>query len=203
MKCSAFRRCADCETATTRGVKMKVLMHTCCAPCSVMCIESLRQEGIEPNLYWFNPNIHPLKEYKMRKNTLTEYASSVKIKLIIENEYGLRRFIEGIFPNFDNRCVFCYRDRLEKTAATAKEKGFDAFTSTLFISPYQNHELMKAIAEKAAEKYGVQFLYRDFRPLFKEGQEKARELGLYMQKYCGCVFSEEDRYKKHKKTEAK
>ncbi|MBE6798992.1 MAG: epoxyqueuosine reductase QueH [Ruminococcaceae bacterium] len=182
---------------------MKVLMHTCCAPCSVMCIESLRQEGIEPNLYWFNPNIHPLKEYKMRKNTLTEYASSVKIKLIIENEYGLRRFIEGIFPNFDNRCVFCYRDRLEKTAATAKEKGFDAFTSTLFISPYQNHELMKAIAEKAAEKYGVQFLYRDFRPLFKEGQEKARELGLYMQKYCGCVFSEEDRYKKHKKTEAK
>lgn len=180
---------------------MKVFMHTCCAPCSVMCIESLRQEDIEPTLFWFNPNIHPLKEYKMRKNTLSQYAADINARLIIDNEYGLRRFIEGIFPNFNNRCAFCYRDRLEKTAAVAKEKGFDAFTSTLFISPYQNHELMKAIAEEVAEKYGVKFLYRDFRPLFKEGQEKAREMGLYMQKYCGCVFSEEDRYKKHKKTD--
>lgn len=178
-------------------------MHTCCAPCSVMCVEHLRQEGIEPTLFWFNPNIHPLKEYKMRKNTLVEYAAYINAKLIIENEYGLRRFIEGIFPDFNNRCSFCYRDRLEKTAEFARNNGYDAFTSTLFISPYQNHELMKSIAEAAALKYGVQFLYRDFRPYFKEGQEKARELGLYMQKYCGCVFSEEERYRKHKKTKDK
>ncbi len=178
---------------------MKLLLHTCCAPCSVMCIDSLRNEGIEPVLFWYNPNIHPLKEYKTRKMTLVEYAEGIKAKLIVENEYGLRRFIKEIFPDFDNRCSFCYRDRLEKTAEMAKLNGFDAFTSTLFISPYQNHDLMKLIAEEVAEKYGVQFLYRDFRPVFKQGQEKARELGLYMQKYCGCVFSEEDRYKKHKK----
>ena len=86
-----------------------------------------------------------------------------------------------------------------ETAKFAAENGFDAFTSTLFVSPYQNHELLKLTAEAVAEKYGVKFLYRDFRPFFKEGQEKARELQLYMQKYCGCVFSEEERYQKKKK----
>ena len=178
---------------------MKLLLHTCCAPCSIMCIETLRREGIDPVLFWYNPNIHPFKEYKMRKNTLVEYADAINAKLIINNEYGLRKFIEAIFPDFDNRCGYCYRVRLEETAKFAAENGFDAFTSTLFVSPYQNHELLKLTAEAVAEKYGVKFLYRDFRPFFKEGQEKARELELYMQKYCGCVFSEEERYQKKKK----
>ena len=178
---------------------MKLLLHTCCAPCSIMCIETLRREGIDPVLFWYNPNIHPFKEYKMRKNTLVEYADAINAKLIINNEYGLRKFIEAIFPEFDIRCGYCYRVRLEETAKFAAENGFDAFTSTLFVSPYQNHELLKLTAEAVAEKYGVKFLYRDFRPFFKEGQEKARELELYMQKYCGCVFSEEERYQKKKK----
>lgn len=179
---------------------MKLLMHTCCAPCSIMCIDTLRKEGIEPVLFWYNPNIHPMKEYKMRKNTLVDYSKSIGAKLIIENEYGLRRFIEGTYPDFDNRCGFCYELRLDRTAQVAKENGFDAFTSTLFVSPYQNHDLLIKTAESVAEKYGVEFLYRDFRAYFKEGQEKARELELYMQKHCGCIFSEEDRYKKHKKS---
>ena len=181
---------------------MKLLMHTCCAPCSIMCIDTLRQEHKEPVLYWYNPNIHPCREYKMRKNTLAEYAASVGARLITENEYGLRRFIEGVYPDFDNRCGFCYCLRFEQTARFAAENGYDAFTSTLFVSPYQNHELLKLTAEAAAEKYGVEFLYRDFRPYFREGQDKARELGLYMQKHCGCIFSEEERYKKHKKRPA-
>ena len=86
--------------------------------------------------------------------------------------------------------------RLFEAARQAKELGFDSFTSSLFISPYQNHDLMRETAERAANEYGVEFLYRDFRPYFKAGQEKARELGFYMQKYCGCVFSEEERYLK-------
>lgn len=178
---------------------MKLLMHTCCAPCSIMCIETLQKEDIKPVLYWYNPNIHPFKEYKMRKNTLVDYAKIIGTSSVIENEYGLRKFIEGIYPDFDNRCEFCYRLRLEQTAKYAAENGFDAFTSTLFVSPYQNHELLKSVAEQMAEKYKVEFLYRDFRPYFKEGQEKARELEMYMQKHCGCIFSEEDRYKKRKK----
>ena len=178
---------------------MKTLLHICCAPCSITCIDTLRQEGIEPVGFWHNPNIHPFTEYKMRKNTLVEYAKSIDLKLEIENEYGLRRFIEGVYPNFDNRCGFCYTLRFEETARYAAEHGYDQFTSTLFVSPYQNHALMREVAERAAEKYGVQYLHRDFSPRFREGQDKARELGLYMQKYCGCIFSEEDRYKKKPK----
>ncbi|MBQ7915590.1 MAG: epoxyqueuosine reductase QueH [Firmicutes bacterium] len=178
---------------------MKTLLHTCCAPCSITCVDTLRQEGIEPTAFWYNPNIHPLKEYKMRKNTLVEYAASIHMKVIMENEYGLRKFIEGIYPDFDHRCGFCYNIRLEAAAATAKEKGFDSFTTSLLISPYQNHELLRRVGEEMAEKYDIEFLYRDFRPRFREGQEMARELGLYMQKYCGCIFSEEDRYTKKKK----
>ena len=81
-------------------------------------------------------------------------------------------------------------------AKNAKENGFDAFTSSLFVSPYQKHELLKEIAEKCAEKYGIEFLYIDFREGFREGQKMARDLELYMQKYCGCIYSEAERYKK-------
>ena len=86
--------------------------------------------------------------------------------------------------------------RLEKTAKYAKENGFDAFSTTLLISPYQDHGLLKKTGDMLSKKYGIEFLYKDFRPGFRYGQNKARELGLYMQKYCGCVFSEEERYEK-------
>ena len=177
----------------------KVLMPPCCAPCSVACIRMLREEEIEPVSLWYNPNIHPVTEYRARRDTLKEYAASVGMELIVHEEYGLRRFIEGIYPDFDHRCGFCYRIRLEEAARTAKELGFQAFTTTLLVSPYQNHELIVQTAGQLAEEYGIAFLYRDFRPRFREGQQEARELGLYMQKYCGCVFSEEDRYMKKKK----
>lgn len=178
---------------------MKLLLHICCAPCSIACIELLRSEGIEPVGFWHNPNIHPFTEYRMRRNTLRDYAKSIGLELTEKDEYGLRPFLTEVGGDFDGRCAVCYRLRMDAAAREAKEKGFDAFTSTLFISPYQNHELLKAAAERAAQEYGVAFLYRDFRPVFRQGQDKARELGLYMQKYCGCIFSEEDRYKKKPK----
>ena len=178
---------------------MNTLLHICCAPCSVACIRELREEGIEPTGFWYNPNIHPMLEYKTRKNTLVEYARSVDLKLILENEYGLRTFVEAVSPNFNERCGYCYRVRMEETARQAAELGFTHFSTTLLISPYQNHDLLAETAERAAREYGVKFLYRDFRPRFREGQDAARELGLYMQKYCGCVFSEEDRYTKRKR----
>ena len=167
---------------------MKLLLHTCCAPCSVYCIKSLRKEGIEPVVYWFNPNIHPYIEYKTRRDTLKEYTKSIGINAIFDENYGLREFCKNVVDDLD-----CYRVRLEQTAKYAKENGYDTFSTTLLISPYQNHEALKKIGEEMAEKYGLTFLYRDFRPGFKEGQTEARELGLYMQKYCGCVFSEENR----------
>ncbi len=174
---------------------MKLLLHTCCAPCSVYCIKSLRSENIEPTVYWFNPNIHPYMEYKTRRDTLKEYTKCIGINAIFDENYGLKEFCKNVINDLENRCVkYCYRVRLEQTARYAKEHGYDTFSTTLLISPYQNHEALKLIGEEMAQKYNLTFLYRDFRPGFKEGQAEARELGLYMQKYCGCVFSEEDRY---------
>ena len=183
---------------------MKLLMHTCCAPCSVYCIDSLRNEKIEPVLYWYNPNIHPYTEYKARREMLKEYTKTINVSTVFEEEYGLKEFCKNVINNLEERCSnYCYRIRLEKTVKYAKENGYDAFTSTLFVSPYQKHEELRKICEELSEKYGINFLYRDFRTGFREGQAKARELGLYMQKYCGCIFSEEDRYSKQIEKEKK
>ena len=176
---------------------MKLLMHTCCAPCSIYCIDTLRNEGIEPTLYWYNPNIHPYMEYKQRRDTLKQYANSINVKAIFEEEYGLDAFCKNVIGDLENRCTnYCYPVRLEKTAKYAKENGYDAITTTLLVSPYQKHDELSKIAERIAKSYGLEFVYRDFRVGFREGQAKARELGLYMQKYCGCIFSEEERYQK-------
>ena len=174
---------------------MKLLMHTCCAPCSVYCIDRLRKEGIEPTVYWYNPNIHPYKEYEARRDCLKEYTKSINVEAIFEEEYGLREFCKNVIGDLNNRCTnYCYKVRLEKTVIYAKQNGYDTFTTTLFVSPYQKHEEIKRICEELAKKYDINFLYIDFRVGFREGQAKARELGLYMQKYCGCIFSEEMRY---------
>ena len=178
---------------------MNTLMHVCCAPCANRPMEILRTDGIDLTLYWYNPNIHPFTEYRSRRNCLLEYASEVGVKVISRDDYGLRPFVREVAADIGGRCVKCYEMRLFETARAAAEGGFDSFTSSLFISPYQNHELMRDVAERAAKKYGVKFLYRDFRPWFREGQNFAREQGFYIQKYCGCVFSEQERYLKKSK----
>lgn len=175
----------------------KVLMHTCCAPCSVYCIDSLRAENIEPTIFWYNPNIHPFTEYKVRRDCLKEYCKKVNIESIFIEDYGLDDFCKNVVSDISNRCInYCYPKRIGETAKYAAEHGFDAFTTTLLVSPYQKHNELKKVCERAADFYGIEFLYRDFRTGFREGQAKARAEGLYMQKYCGCIFSEEDRYKK-------
>ncbi len=174
----------------------KVLLHTCCAPCSLSCIEPLRAEGIEPVAFWYNPNIHPWKEYEARRDCLLTYAPTIGMQVEVLEEYGLRDFVRHVAGDIDHRCTWCYEHRLAVSARYAAEHGYEAYTTTLLSSVYQNHELIAAAGERYAKEYGVQFLYRDFRPHFREGNAKARELGFYMQKYCGCVFSEEDRYLK-------
>lgn len=175
---------------------MNTLLHICCAPCASQCIQHLSGEGIDVTGFWYNPNIHPFTEYRARRNCLREYAETISMPLIEKNDYGLRPFIRAVAEDMENRCVKCYELRLFEAAKAAKEGGFDSFTSSLFISPYQQHELMAEIAQKAADTYGVEFLYRDFRPYFRGGQTYAQEQGFYLQKYCGCIFSEEERYLK-------
>ena len=179
---------------------MKLLLHVCCAPCSVYCIDTLRKEGIEPTLYWYNPNIHPYKEYEARRDCLVKYAKLVDLKCIVEDEYGLDEFCKNVSNKLETRCVdYCYPIRLRKTFEYAKQNGYDAVSTTLLYSIYQKHDFIKHYCEKLPQEYGIDFLYRDFRYGFWEGHDKAKEIGLYMQKYCGCIFSEEDRYVKKKK----
>ena len=174
---------------------MKLLLHTCCAPCSVYCIDKLRKEGIEPTLYWYNPNIHPYTEYRARRDCLKDYSKSINIEAIFEEEYGLRSFCKEAVKDINNRCTnYCYPIRLKKTFEYAKANGYDAVSTTLLYSIYQNHDFIKSYMEKLSKEYGIESLYRDFREGFWGGHNKAKELGLYMQKYCGCIFSEEMRY---------
>ena len=146
---------------------MKLLMHICCAPCANMPIDALRADGIDLTGYWYNPNIHPFTEYRARRNCLQEYAKTIGLPLLVRDDYGLRPFVRAVADDIAGRCVKCYSMRLYAAAHEAKEGGFDSFTSSLFISPYQNHELLREVAERAAAEYGVTFLYRDFRPLFR------------------------------------
>ena len=169
---------------------MKVLLHTCCAPCSIMCIDRLKLEGVTPVVFWYNPNIHPFTEYEKRRKCLIDYTEKNSVEYAEKYEYGLRDFISNIYPDYNSRCEYCYRKRLSETAKYASKNGYDAFSTTLLISPYQNHEALKKVCEEVCKKYELEFVYRDFRVGFREGQAKAREYGLYMQKYCGCIFSE-------------
>ena len=178
---------------------MNILLHSCCAPCTNQCVEVLRQTGSAPTLFWFNHNIHPFQEYKARRNALRSYAQVCGAPLIEAGTYGLRDFLPQAMENIDGRCYSCYEVRLDETARQAAEQGFDGFTSSLLISPYQNHGLICDLANEAAERHKVAFVHHDFRPHFRTGQQAARDMELYMQKYCGCIFSEEERYVKKKK----
>ena len=181
---------------------MKLLLHACCAPCSVYCVDTLREEEIEPTLFWYNPNIHPYSEYKARRDCLVKYASEKKVELILEDAYGLDDFVCGILKDANAnsleealllRCQnYCYPKRLRKVFEYAKENGYDTVSTTLLYSIYQQHDIIKDLMEHLAKEFGINFLYRDFRKGWKEGQTEARAAGLYMQKYCGCVFSEEE-----------
>ena len=176
---------------------MNLLLHMCCGPCSCYPVKVLREQGIEPTGYFFNPNIHPYKEWDMRLKAAEEFAARSEMKIITDKHYMLRDFLRRALAaeQVENgRCRMCYTWRLEETARYAAENGFDAFTSTLFYSIYQQHELMKETAEHFAKVYGVKFHYEDFRPGWQEGINISVEMGLYRQPYCGCIFSEEERY---------
>ncbi len=177
---------------------MKLLLHCCCAPCSVMPLRLLRADGIEPAAFFYNPNIHPYSEYRKRRNTFREYMESQRVSFAMLDDYDMETFLAGVAAHPEARCGFCYRLRLHAAAEFAAAHGFDTLSTSLLVSPYQKHELIKEAGEQAAAEFGLNFYYRDFRPYFREGQEIARAEGLYLQGYCGCVYSEKERYFKPK-----
>lgn len=165
----------------------------CCGPCSVYPYEVLKDKYEVTGLF-YNPNIHPYTEYKKRLDTAIDFSEKIGLKTILIDEYKLDEFLRNAAFRENQRCMMCYADRLERTASVAKKGNFDAFTTTLLVSPFQKHDLIVKVGEEAANKYGVKFLYKDFRKGFKEGVEKSKQMQLYRQSYCGCIYSERDRY---------
>ncbi|MCX7983247.1 MAG: epoxyqueuosine reductase QueH [Syntrophales bacterium] len=175
---------------------MKILLHICCAPCAIYPVRILREEGHEVIGLFYNPNIHPYSEYAKRRDTLEAWCQMENLPLIIDHTYPMESFLKQVVNNLGERCTACYSIRLNHTAMLAKKMGFDVFTSTLLYSKYQKHDIIIETAEMAAQRWGPRLLYRDFRAGWKEGVVKSRTLGLYRQKYCGCLFSEKERFEK-------
>ncbi len=175
---------------------MKLVLHVCCGPCTVYPLAVLRQQGMEVKGFFHNPNIHPFKEFRRRIVALEEFAAREKMAVEIDRQYGLRHYLRQVVFREDDRCRQCYRMRLIATAEYALELGADAFSSTLLYSRYQNHELIRELGEEIGRQYGVSFHYDDFRQGWQEGIDKTIAMGIYRQPYCGCVYSEQERYDK-------
>ncbi|TFH42425.1 MAG: epoxyqueuosine reductase QueH [ANME-2 cluster archaeon] len=172
---------------------MEMLVHICCAPCATYTIQKLRDDGFDPIGFFYNPNIHPFTEYRRRLETLQQYAEAVELDVVYKDEYMLEEFIKKTL-DVEDRCSICYQIRLLEAARQASDNGFSAFTTTLLISPYQKHEMIKDVAKTLASEYGVDFYYQDFREGFNMTFQLCRDMGLYRQPYCGCIFSEKERY---------
>jgi predicted adenine nucleotide alpha hydrolase (AANH) superfamily ATPase len=146
--------------------------------------------------FFYRHNIHPYTECLKRQETLQNYADQIDLRMIHQDGYDLEGFIQNVVYREADRCRYCYHDRLRSTALLAKRGKFDYFTTTLLYSKFQNHELVKTTGESIGKSTGVDFLYQDFRSGWKEGVETSKDLGMYRQQYCGCIYSEKERYYK-------
>lgn len=175
---------------------MKVLLHICCGPCTVYPLTVLREQGHEIEGYFYNPNIHPYQEFKRRISSLVDFAGQKNFKVEIDRNYGLTEYLRRVVFKEDSRCTICYDMRLQATAERAATLGFDGFTSTLLYSRYQNRSMLLVKGRELAEKYGICFIDDDFREGWQEGIDGSIAMDLYRQPYCGCIYSEQERYDK-------
>lgn len=169
---------------------MRVLLHTCCAPCTTFPLAFLRSMGYRVHALFVNPNIYPADEVERRYQTLERFAAEEGMPLSRADVHH-RQWLEAVSadPRRPFRCAMCYRLRLDETARLARRGGYDFFTTSLLLSVYQDHKSIVDEAERASSKYGIAFLYHDFRKGYKRSREMARGRHLYLQKYCGCEFS--------------
>lgn len=173
------------------GEGKRLLLHICCGPCSTYSIKHLRELGFEVTGFWYNPNIHPFAEHERRRECMESYAAEIALPMIWE-AYEMPAYFRAVVGHeaFSERCAICYHLRLERTAQIACQHGFDTFTTTLLISPYQQQDVIRHIGEKLAGQYGVPFYFENLRRGWSERGHIARERGMYQQHYCGCIYSE-------------
>ena len=170
------------------------MLHICCAPCAIYPVQDLQRAGHRVQGFFYNPNIHPYQEFARRLEALNDYLRQTALPMIWDKTYDLEGFLRLVVFREAERCRFCYRLRLAAAARVAKGGEFDAFSSTLLYSKFQQHDLIREIGEQTARETGVPFYYQDFRTGWSTGVAVSQELGLYRQSYCGCIFSERDRY---------
>lgn len=198
-----------------RFLNMNLLLHICCGNCAIVPVRTLREEGNHLTGFWFNPNIHPYEEYESRLTSLKDLSGRWRIEMLYSPGYDPAEYFNWVAParSIDDhlpgaadaceRCKTCYSLRLERTAQEAVKNGFDAFTTTLLISPYQDFEQISAVGRHLSDKYNILFFLRDFRPSFRKAMSEARALGLYRQTYCGCVFSRNERGQRREREKAR
>lgn len=175
---------------------MNLLLHVCCAPCLLYPAGIFHSEAISFTCYFFNPNIHPFKEFKKRLDTFLELSRQRNYQTIIEHTYGLKTFLRSIVFKEERRCSVCHFLRMKSTFELAAARGFDSVSSTLLYSRYQDHRSIRTLSDDLSRAYATPFYYRDFRVGWDEGVTESKTLGLYRQPYCGCVYSEQERYDK-------
>lgn len=170
----------------------RILLHVCCAPCATYSARRLQEEGATVTAYWYNPNVQPYSEHERRRESLAHYGAEVGLPVVWEPGYDMVTYLRRVtgHERQGERCALCYEQRLERTAQRAAELGMDAFCTTLLISPYQDQVLIRRAAEAAGARYGVTFYFENLRRGFAEHHRLAKEHGLYLQSYCGCVYSE-------------
>lgn len=179
-----------------RKAKRKLLLHTCCAPCTTYVHRALLEEGFAVSGHFYNPNIHPYTEFDRRLTTMRLYSLERSLEMIYDDRYDIDSYFDAIYGKGDMRCLYCYLLRLHSTAKLAKARNFDCFSTTLLLSPHQKHELVGEAGRLVSKKIDIPFVYEDFRPHFGKSVEISRSMNLYRQKYCGCIFSEKERFKR-------
>ena len=174
---------------------MTLLVHICCGPCATATVDHLRDEGHDLRGFFFNPNIHPFLEFRRRLTGARDLAADRGLELVEDLQYDPAGWFAVVGSRGEERCAACIGLRLRRTAALAAAEQCDAFTTSLAISPWQDHDAIQTGGRDAAAECGVEFLYEDLRPLYRASRRLAREIGLYRQQYCGCLLSEWERYR--------
>ncbi len=173
---------------------MKLLMHICCSNCSIYPLQHLLLQNISIRGFWFNPNIHPYTEYTARLDAVMKLGRLWDLDVEYDDDYALDDYLSAVAGKGADRCAICYQIRLDRTARAAIKMNLDGFTTSLLASPYQKFAIINEAGYTAARRHGIAFHAADFRLGWKTAQGLSRELALYRQKYCGCVYSEMERY---------
>jgi len=170
-----------------------MLLHTCCGPCASVVAPYFREQGLEPVLFYYNPNIQPLAEYEKRRQGLLTLGQAQQFSVLLSEAYNPFPFLKHALQHPKERCSYCYADRLQKTALEAKQMGIHQFSTTLLVSPYQDRDRILELGTIIASQHGLEFLAPDLRANYPETKSNAMSLGLYRQNYCGCLLSEYER----------